>query len=104
MAKINLEHFSIDELDKLKSTIDLTIVNKRQNELLNLRQTIDDLIDESPFTLEEVLAAKPGRKSIPPKYRNPEDDSQTWTGRGRKPKWVEAYLQQGKDLDDLAID
>lgn len=29
--------------------------------------------------------------------------NQTWTGRGRKPKWVEDHLQTGGSLDDLLI-
>jgi DNA-binding protein H-NS len=43
-----------------------------------------------------------GRK-IPPKYRNPDNASETWTGRGRQPKWVAAALSSGKSLDDLKI-
>lgn len=45
---------------------------------------------------------KTGRK-VPPKYRNPDNASETWTGRGRKPKWVEAALASGKSLDDIKI-
>lgn len=42
-------------------------------------------------------------KKVKPKYRNPLDKSQTWAGRGLKPKWVAAALKQGKKLEDLAI-
>lgn len=42
-------------------------------------------------------------KKVEPKYRNPADKSQTWAGRGLKPKWVTAALKQGKKLEDLAI-
>lgn len=37
------------------------------------------------------------------KYVNPEDGNQTWTGRGRKPKWVTQYLAGGNSLSDLEI-
>lgn len=37
------------------------------------------------------------------KYRNPENPAETWAGRGRPPKWVQAALQQGQTLEDLAI-
>ncbi|RME59368.1 H-NS histone family protein [Candidatus Parcubacteria bacterium] len=43
------------------------------------------------------------RGIVPPKYRNPDNPAETWTGRGRKPKWVEEALNQGKTLDDLLI-
>ena len=52
--------------------------------------------------LTGMSGAKP-RKAVAAKYANPADPSQTWTGRGRKPKWVEAALAEGKSLDDLAI-
>lgn len=40
---------------------------------------------------------------VAPKYRNPSDRSTTWTGRGRKPRWVEDYLAGGGTLDQLRI-
>jgi DNA-binding protein H-NS/nucleoside phosphorylase len=45
------------------------------------------------------------RSSIPsePKYANPENPSQTWTGRGRQPGWVRELLASGKRLEDLEI-
>ena len=40
--------------------------------------------------------------SQPPKYRNPDDHSQTWRGTGRKPKWLAAALSGGAELSDFA--
>jgi DNA-binding protein H-NS len=37
------------------------------------------------------------------KYRNPEDRSQTWAGRGLRPRWLVALMKQGKKLEDFAI-
>ena len=37
------------------------------------------------------------------KYRNPDNPSETWAGRGRPPKWVQAALESGQSLEDLAI-
>ena len=45
---------------------------------------------------------KPTQKAAP-KYANPADASQTWTGRGRRPAWVISALEAGKSLDDMAI-
>jgi DNA-binding protein H-NS len=39
-----------------------------------------------------------------PAYRNPRNSAETWTGRGRKPKWVREALARGVRLEDLAID
>jgi len=43
------------------------------------------------------------RSQVAPKYRNPDNHSETWSGRGRKPKWVEDKIAGGKSLNDLLI-
>ncbi|MGD9880660.1 MAG: H-NS family nucleoid-associated regulatory protein [Reyranella sp.] len=42
-------------------------------------------------------------KKVKPKYRNPANRSETWTGRGLKPRWMVAALKGGKKLEDFAI-
>jgi DNA-binding protein H-NS len=42
------------------------------------------------------------RAKVAPKYRNPSDANQTWTGRGRTPVWVQALKEAGK-LDNAKI-
>ena len=39
-----------------------------------------------------------------PKYRNPAEPSETWAGRGEKPRWLAAQLKSGKQIDDFRID
>ena len=59
-----------------------------------------------PRADKEDAGAKPARRSggkVAPKYANPADASQTWTGRGRRPIWVQAALDSGKTLNDLEI-
>lgn len=46
--------------------------------------------------------SKPVAK-VAPKYRNPANADQTWTGRGLKPKWLKAELDQGRSLEDFKI-
>jgi DNA-binding protein H-NS len=41
--------------------------------------------------------------SVAPKYRNPDNPSETWAGRGLKPRWISAALKGGKKLEDFAI-
>ena len=40
---------------------------------------------------------------VAPKYRNPENSEQTWTGRGVAPKWMQAYLQAGREKSEFLI-
>ena len=43
------------------------------------------------------------KRKVPPKFRHPDDSSKTWTGRGRKPKWVQAWEDEGGSIEDLRI-
>ena len=42
-------------------------------------------------------------KKVPPKYRNPNDKSQTWTGRGVPPRWMQALINEGHDKSEFLI-
>ncbi len=44
-----------------------------------------------------------GRRHVRPKFRNPKDPSQTWSGRGGKPQWVLDHLAAGGTMEQLAI-
>jgi DNA-binding protein H-NS len=48
-------------------------------------------------------ASKLKGKKLKAKYRNPADKSQTWAGRGIRPRWLVAALKGGKKLEDFAI-
>lgn len=41
---------------------------------------------------------------VQPKYQNPKNPSETWSGRGKQPRWLKAQLRAGKKLNDLLID
>jgi DNA-binding protein H-NS len=43
------------------------------------------------------------RGAVAPKYRNPENLSETWAGRGLKPRWLTAAIKGGKKIEDFAI-
>jgi len=40
---------------------------------------------------------------VVPKFRNPDRPSETWAGRGKKPRWLAAQLKSGKRIDDFRI-
>jgi DNA-binding protein H-NS len=56
--------------------------------------------------LKLLKAPVDGRRHYPPvhaKYRNPDRPSETWAGRGKRPRWLVAQLQAGKRIDDFKI-
>lgn len=104
-----LKDMAIDELVELKQGIDKLISQKQKEQTKDLIEEFKIKAAKLGLSIEELmgLESNKARKSkgqkVPPKYRNPNDASQTWTGRGRKPLWVEEALKKGKKLDDLAI-
>jgi DNA-binding protein H-NS len=61
-------------------------------------------------TAAQAAATKTGRKpsksagtKVAPKYRNPANESETWSGRGKQPRWLAAYTGQGRSLDEFRI-
>ncbi len=57
------------------------------------------------LSLNDVMPAGKGakRRAAAPKYRHPENPEGTWSGRGRRPSWVNEALEKGRSLEDLAI-
>ena len=57
------------------------------------------------FSLAELTGAASPRKrtASTAKYANPANPSDTWSGRGRKPRWFESALEAGKSVDDLRV-
>ncbi|GAA0714519.1 H-NS histone family protein [Dokdonella soli] len=84
----------------------------RQEELVKekaskLRDKINALVKAEGFGLDEVFGRAGGRGKargkVKAKYRNPADPAQTWTGRGKRPRWFNAALSAGKKEKDLLI-
>ena len=84
------------------------------NQVIALIKKNNLSIDDIAQALKSNKAAKsattkPARKKsgstgvkVPPKYRNPQNAEQTWTGRGKAPLWVQA-LQQAGTLEGALI-
>lgn len=90
-------------------------------ELLTQRQSLDDRIaQQKPQAVAEIKVrmaalgvtlsdlAEPRRsvaagRVVPAKYRSPANPTQTWSGRGLRPKWMQALLAEGVTLREMEI-
>jgi len=102
---IDLETLSLKELKQLQKSVETAIANFKDRERRAALAEVEAFAREkglAPGDLADLLTRRT-RKPAAPKYANPEDASQTWTGRGRRPRWVLAALDAGKSLEDLAI-
>jgi DNA-binding protein H-NS len=105
MKNLDINSLSLKELKKLKTEIDAAIVSFEKRRKDEARAKLEEHARAMGFSLNELVGVSVARKRAPakPKYANPADPSETWTGRGRKPRWAQAALAAGKSLDDLAI-
>lgn len=109
MATIDLSNYSLDELKGLQYDIERTIKDRQQQEVRKAREKIIAIAQDVGISVEELLAntakktqTEKGVK-VQPQYQNPADKSQTWSARGRQPKWIAQGLASGKKLDDFRI-
>ncbi|MFW8594700.1 H-NS family nucleoid-associated regulatory protein [Cribrihabitans neustonicus] len=105
---IDLTGLSPAELDALAKDIEARKVEVEKEAKQNAYAEILAVAEKHGVSFEDVIALHggKGRKSstkAAAKYANPEDPSQTWSGRGRKPAWVHAALEAGKSIEDLEI-
>lgn len=104
MAKTDLSNYNLAELKGLQFDIEKEIKSRQQDEVKKAREQILAIAQDVGVpvaALIKVNAAKAeGGKA---RFRNPADESQTWTGRGRQPKWIAEALAGGKSIDDFRI-
>ena len=94
---------TFSELSELRANKDRRITEKRAATKAELRKKIADLAKILGLSLDEAFGRKRGNGSVAPKYRDPQNPSNTWTGRGRMPGWMTAALKgtKGKKEDFL---
>lgn len=103
---VDLSTMTRAELEQLRRKIDQALVRLEKKERKMALEAAEQAARAHGFSLSE-LTGPSGRGAEKPKaparYRNPEDPSQTWSGRGRQPRWIKEGLAQGKSLDDFEI-
>ena len=109
---MDISKLSIKELQKLQAIIPAEIKSREAQEKQTVLKEMEELAAKRGYKLEELIGQAQGsasakksttRKPAKIKYRNPDQPSLTWTGRGKKPTWVTAWLNQGKSIEDLKV-
>lgn len=60
----------------------------------------------APARAPKAGTRKPSKMAgskVAPKYRNPANGNETWSGRGKQPRWLAAYTAQGRALEEFRI-
>jgi DNA-binding protein H-NS len=104
MSDIDFAQFSKRELLELSKNIDKEIKRREVEDKKNILLQMKELAASVGMTVEEIIENTPQKKTKgQPKYQNPDDPTQTWTGRGKRPGWLNEQLEHGKTLVELEI-
>lgn len=106
----------INEAKKRKTTL------SKRKPLLVVRKKLATLAKNEGYTIAELFGAgapsapratktpraKPAKArktlgKVAPKYRNSDNADETWTGRGKQPRWLAAHTGQGRTLGEFLI-
>lgn len=111
------ESMSRKELMALRANIDKAIASVGDRERRDALKAAEAAARDHGFTLDELMPLMGGQRgrgrraagaagSGPvnaPRYRNPDNAEQTWSGRGRRPRWVHDAEAAGRSLSDMEI-
>jgi len=103
---IDFDAVSEKELLTLHARVDKALGSLAARRKLEARKAAQAVAEKHGFNLADLVDAAPGKagKGVnPPKYRNPADQTQTWSGKGRQPAWYKQGIAAGRKADDLLI-
>lgn len=113
---VSIEGLELDELRELRRAIDERIAGMEVEQQRTVFEQIQALAASVGTSPEQLLQQFGGRASSrrgsqgskksggekEARYRNPQNPDETWSGRGRQPKWLSSALKSGKRLEEFA--
>jgi DNA-binding protein H-NS len=104
MPEINLQELSLFDLQRLSEEIDDEIERRSVEAKKKAVAQMKELAASVGMSIEEVMTYSATKKAKgQPKYQNPEDPRQTWTGRGKRPQWIKTAIEQGRNLEEMRL-
>ena len=92
---MNFKSMSIEKLVKLKDQVESALSSKVAETKRTLQSNLSKLAGFGTASMRGLPGTARGK--VAPKYRNPDNPSETWAGRGLKPRWLAAALKGGKE-------
>jgi DNA-binding protein H-NS len=99
ITKANFASMSVEKLWGIHEEISNLLEAKMLADKKMLEQRLMSL---RPATAGRLKARRP-YPPVLPKFANPDEPSQVWAGRGKRPRWVTEKLATGLVLEDLSI-
>lgn len=103
MQRSELNRMGVDDLWGLHLEISEMLGRKLEAKRQLLDKRIKQLGQMSPGATPPFQSERRPYPRVLPKYRNPDRPSETWAGRGLKPRWLTKLLRAGRRLDEFKI-
>jgi DNA-binding protein H-NS len=101
--QVALKTMSIEKLRDLHGKVEAAIHSKVTERRHELETELSKLVRFEGGRGGGKVGRGGARGSVAPKYRNPENPTETWAGRGLKPRWLADAIKGGKKQDDFLI-
>jgi DNA-binding protein H-NS len=102
MKASELAQMSLKDLRVLRDRVDEAIATREKTDRADVKAKLAEIASKAGFSVGELFGNSRGGKrgSAEVKFRNPQNPAETWTGRGRKPKWL---AKAGGDIERFRI-
>jgi DNA-binding protein H-NS len=103
MAK-DPERMSFKELQELELKVKKAKIAVQERSRSEVREKLEAIAAEAGFKIGDLFGGRGGKgRKVAAKYANPNNPSETWTGRGRKPRWLAAKIKAGEKQEKFLL-
>jgi DNA-binding protein H-NS len=101
--KTDLSKLSLDDLKAMKKDVEKAIKDFAKRKRSEAMKEIQAVAKKHGISMDDIVGGKGKKAKAAPKYANPSNASETWSGRGRQPAWYKEALKAGKKPETMEI-